>query len=175
MEQELKEKLQKHGIIHLPNISSFEENIIKYENGKIIPAEKDNDCNKLVLFDNLNYNETYLIDVLDRFICNEENTKYIENFGKFKIYYCDDLKTRVLYSTFFKYGNMKFANELYNMYEIIENSVLSYDSFRNNIEKDVICPSITLSKIDTAYTRTESKLSILSEQDFIHLSEKSAS
>ena len=133
MEQELKEKLQKNGIIYLPNISSFEENIIKFENGKIFPAEKDNDINKLILFDNLDYNETYLIDVYENFINNEENTKHIEKFGKFKIYYCDDLETRVLYSTFFKYGNMKFANELYSMFEIFENSVLMNDSFKPQI------------------------------------------
>ena len=144
---ELEEKLNKLGVKKIDTIDDLKK-IIDFttKDGQPEPVIVA-DGLSMIIMDNKNYNETYLIDVFEKFVdeqCNTGFNEYIENTN---LYYVDSLELKSF---------------IHRMGEIVPIQDEEY------LEKNVLVPTIIV--MDKRYNDIgilkENIISVLDESDF---------
>lgn len=140
---ELQEKLQKFNIKKIDTLEELKK-VIDFKDSKPVEPIVIEEGLSMLMLDNVNYNETYLIDVFEKFY--EKHKEELQEL-KMKFFYVDSLELK---------------SYIIRMGEIVPIQDPEY------LEKNVLVPSIFVinkSNNDIGVLR-ESKISVLDESDF---------
>lgn len=141
---ELEEKLQRLNVTKINSIDDLK---------KVMDFDEHHEPNvvadgySLIIMDNQNYNETYLIDTFEEFMNEEKEQKVADFFNKTKFYYVD---------------SPEIKSYIMRMGEVVPIQNVEY------LEKNELVPSLFILDKDKndIGIRRESKISILYKSDF---------
>lgn len=141
---ELEEKLQRLNVTKINSIDDLQKvmNFDEHHEPNVVA-----DGYSLIIMDNQNYNETYLIDTFEEFMNEEKEQKVADFFNKTKFYYVD---------------SPEIKSYIMRMGEVVPIQNVEY------LEKNELVPSLFILDKDKndIGIRRESKISILYKSDF---------
>lgn len=141
---ELEEKLQRLNVTKINSIDDLKKvmDFDEYHEPNVVA-----DGYSLIIMDNQNYNETYLIDTFEEFMNEEKEQEVTDFFNKTKLYYVD---------------SPEIKSYIMRMGEVVPIQNVEY------LEKNELVPSLFILDKDRndIGIRRESKISILYKSDF---------